>query len=105
MSKASPIPELTESRGWRPTIRPASSMYYTHVNVEFPTREFKSDFPDSAVIWLRSKPVKNLFELANVASIALHPHWGEDRKEAELLNKDSRYLTTYTLISNSDPCA
>ncbi|KAK5986383.1 hypothetical protein GCK32_000358 [Trichostrongylus colubriformis] len=47
----------------------------------------------------RSKPVKNLFELANVASIALHPHWGDDRKEAELLNKDSRYLTIHGLAT------
>ncbi|KAK5986471.1 hypothetical protein GCK32_004350 [Trichostrongylus colubriformis] len=47
----------------------------------------------------RSKPVKNMFELANVASIALHPHWGDDRKEAELLNKDSRYLTIHGLAT------
>ncbi|XGW31362.1 hypothetical protein V3C99_009938 [Haemonchus contortus] len=47
----------------------------------------------------RSKPVKNLFEMANVASIALHPHWGEERKEAELLNKDSKYLTIHGLAT------
>ncbi|KAK6052068.1 hypothetical protein COOONC_10428 [Cooperia oncophora] len=47
----------------------------------------------------RSKPVKNLYELANVASIALHPHWGDDRKETELLNKDSRYLTIHGLAT------
>ncbi|XGW20174.1 hypothetical protein V3C99_003754 [Haemonchus contortus] len=47
----------------------------------------------------RSKPVKNLFEMANVASIALHPHWGEKRKEAELLNKDSKYLTIHGLAT------
>ncbi|XGW13835.1 hypothetical protein V3C99_000268 [Haemonchus contortus] len=46
----------------------------------------------------RSKPVKNLFEMANVASIALHPHW-EERKEAELLNKDSKYLTIHGLAT------
>uniref|UniRef100_A0A7I4Y5N6 Aldolase_II domain-containing protein n=1 Tax=Haemonchus contortus TaxID=6289 RepID=A0A7I4Y5N6_HAECO len=43
----------------------------------------------------RSKPVKNLFEMANVVSIALHSHWGEEHKEAELLNKDAKYLTTH----------
>ncbi|KAK6050341.1 hypothetical protein COOONC_12154, partial [Cooperia oncophora] len=47
----------------------------------------------------RSKPVKNLYELANVASIALHPHWGDDREETELLNKDSRYLTIHGLAT------
>nr|CDJ89028.1 unnamed protein product [Haemonchus contortus] len=46
-----------------------------------------------------AKPVKNLFEMANVASIALHPHWGEERKEAELLNKDSKYLTIHGLAT------
>ncbi|VDO87151.1 unnamed protein product [Heligmosomoides polygyrus] len=47
----------------------------------------------------RSKPVRNMFELANVASIALHPHWGDDRKEAELLNKESKYLTIHGLAT------
>ncbi|VDO18628.1 unnamed protein product [Heligmosomoides polygyrus] len=40
----------------------------------------------------RSKKVKNLFELANVASIALGPAWGEHRKEAELMTKNSTQL-------------
>ncbi|VDP32660.1 unnamed protein product [Heligmosomoides polygyrus] len=45
----------------------------------------------------RSKKVKNLFELANVASIALEPAWGEHRKEAELMNKKSTHLTVVGL--------
>ncbi|VDO82136.1 unnamed protein product [Heligmosomoides polygyrus] len=47
----------------------------------------------------RSKPVRNMFELANVASIALHLHWGDDRKEAELLSKELRYLTIHGLAA------
>lgn len=43
----------------------------------------------------RSKPVKNLFERANIASIALHPQWGDERKERELLDDSSRYLTIH----------
>ncbi|VDL80032.1 unnamed protein product [Nippostrongylus brasiliensis] len=45
----------------------------------------------------RSKKVRNLFELANVASIALEPAWGEHRKEAELLKKQSTHLTVIGL--------
>ncbi|VDL78642.1 unnamed protein product [Nippostrongylus brasiliensis] len=47
----------------------------------------------------RSKPVKNLFVLANVAWAALHPHWGDGYKEAELLNKDSKYLSVHGLAT------
>ncbi|VDO93779.1 unnamed protein product [Heligmosomoides polygyrus] len=44
-----------------------------------------------------SKKVKNLFELANVASIALEPAWGEHGKEAELVKKNSTHLTVVGL--------
>ncbi|EYC28494.1 hypothetical protein Y032_0007g3255 [Ancylostoma ceylanicum] len=47
----------------------------------------------------RSKPVKNLFELASVASIALHPHWGDRKKEEELLNPSPTYMTVHGLAS------
>ncbi|VDO06122.1 unnamed protein product [Haemonchus placei] len=48
----------------------------------------------------RSKPVKNLFELANVASIALHPKWWGGRQEkSRALNKESRYLTIHGLAT------
>ncbi|KAK5970527.1 hypothetical protein GCK32_020970, partial [Trichostrongylus colubriformis] len=45
----------------------------------------------------RSKPVNNMFELANVASIVLDPFWGDRRKEEELLAKDSMHLTVLGL--------
>ncbi|KAK5976011.1 hypothetical protein GCK32_002825 [Trichostrongylus colubriformis] len=45
----------------------------------------------------RSKPVNNMFELANVASIVLDPFWGDRRKEEELLAKDSKHLTVLGL--------
>ncbi|KAK5970750.1 hypothetical protein GCK32_016745 [Trichostrongylus colubriformis] len=41
----------------------------------------------------RSKPVNNMFGLANVASSVLDPFWGDRRKEEELLAKDSKHLT------------
>ncbi|EYB84337.1 hypothetical protein Y032_0318g2346 [Ancylostoma ceylanicum] len=45
----------------------------------------------------RSKKVKNLFELANVASIALEPGWGDWRKENELTKKQSTHLSVVGL--------
>ncbi|RCN42221.1 integrase core domain protein [Ancylostoma caninum] len=45
----------------------------------------------------RTKKVKNLFELANVASTALEPAWGKWRKENELTKKQSTHLTVIGL--------
>ncbi|VDP18542.1 unnamed protein product [Heligmosomoides polygyrus] len=45
----------------------------------------------------RSKPVNNMFELANVASIVLDPFWGDRRKEEELMAKESKHLTVLGL--------
>ncbi|KIH58263.1 hypothetical protein ANCDUO_11534 [Ancylostoma duodenale] len=45
----------------------------------------------------RPKPVNNMFQLANFASIVLDPFWGDRRKELELLNKDSKHLTVLGL--------
>ncbi|VDO71347.1 unnamed protein product [Heligmosomoides polygyrus] len=45
----------------------------------------------------RSKRDRILFELTNDASIALEPAWGDHRKEAELLKKQSTHLTVIGL--------
>ncbi|KAK6058942.1 hypothetical protein COOONC_03464 [Cooperia oncophora] len=46
----------------------------------------------------RSKPVNNMFELANVASIVLDPFWGDRRKGEELVAKESKHLLRLPLI-------
>ncbi|WKY03714.1 hypothetical protein Q1695_005013 [Nippostrongylus brasiliensis] len=63
-------------------------MFNTRAHVRLPSLRF-----DLA----RSKPVKNLFKLANVAAVALHAHWGDGYMKAELLNKDSKYLSVQVL--------
>ncbi|KHJ95385.1 hypothetical protein OESDEN_04672 [Oesophagostomum dentatum] len=63
-------------------------MFNTRGQVELPT--LRCDLAGS-------KPVKNMYELAHVASTALHPHWREERKENELLDDSSRYLSIHGL--------
>ncbi|KAK6050755.1 zinc knuckle [Cooperia oncophora] len=45
----------------------------------------------------RSKKVLDMFQLANVASIAEQACWGDERKEEELRKKSSCYITPYGL--------
>ncbi|KAK6017953.1 zinc knuckle, partial [Ostertagia ostertagi] len=45
----------------------------------------------------RSKKVHDMFQLANVASIAEQACWGDERKEEELRKKSSCYITPYGL--------
>ncbi|KAK6011175.1 hypothetical protein OSTOST_23750 [Ostertagia ostertagi] len=45
----------------------------------------------------RAKKVQDMFQLANVASIAEQACWGEERKEEELRKKSSCFVTPYGL--------
>ncbi|VDL87126.1 unnamed protein product, partial [Nippostrongylus brasiliensis] len=45
----------------------------------------------------RAKKVNDMFQLANVASIAEQSCWGDERKEEELRKKNSSYITPYGL--------